>query len=170
MTIGKIIRYCGHNQEEISKEVLQTEMAQYLQMDNLSFLIGAGCSSNIVDDQETGISGMTELYRSFFTNNPNFLIAGQQVPKDLFNQNLEKMLEVLEAIDVVNQVQKIDSDISEKMKTVRNFIRNEIGHGIKSEIVKDIYKGFYTKITQRSRKTPISIFTCLLYTSPSPRD
>ena len=158
MATDKVIRYCGGEKKEISKETLQAEMAQYLQMDNLSFLVGAGCSSNIVDGKETGIPGMAALYRSFFEEHPDFEVAGEAL-NGQFDQNLEKMLEVLGAIHVVNQVREIEPGITDKMKTVRDFIRKQIELGIPSEEVKAIYKGFYTKITQRSRKAPISIFT-----------
>ena len=158
MATDKIIRYSGGEKKEISQETLQAEMAQYLQMDNLSFLVGAGCSSNIVDGKETGIPGMSALYHAFFEAHPDFEATGEML-NGLFDQNLEKMLEVLGAIHVVNQVREIEPGITDKMKTVRDFIRKQIELGISSEEVKDIYKGFYTKITQRSRKAPISIFT-----------
>lgn len=153
-----INRFCGEEKKEITQDTLQSEMAQYLQMDNLSFLVGAGCSSNIVDGKETGIPGMAALYRDFFENNPNFEAAEEKL-NGKFDQNLEKMLEVLGAMHVVNQIREIDPDIEPKIKTVRDFIRKQIELGIPSEEVKAIYKGFYTKITQRSRKAPISIFT-----------
>lgn len=153
-----INRFCGNEKKEISVEALQAEMAQYLQMDNLSFLVGAGCSSNIVDGKETGIPGMEALYRAFFEKNPNFAVAGVKL-NGLFDKNLEKMLEVLGAMHVVNQTKEIEPDITDKIKIVRDFIRQQVNLGIPSEAVKAIYKLFYTKITQRSRKSPISIFT-----------
>ena len=101
---------------------------------------------------------MAALYRNFFENNPNFEAAGKKL-NGQFDQNLEKMLEVLGAMHVVNQILDIEPDIASKIKIVQNFIRKQIEIGIPSEEVKAINKGFYTKITQRSRKTPISIFT-----------
>ena len=64
----------GNEKHEITEEALQTEFAQYLQIDNLSFLIGAGCSSNKVDGEETGIPGMEALYDDFFDKNPKLSI------------------------------------------------------------------------------------------------
>ena len=153
-----IRRFSGKDEKEISLQTLQNELAQYLQMDNLSFLIGAGCSSNIVDGKETGIPGMAALYKEFFEINPDFELAGIQL-NGKFDNNLEKMLEVMGAVDVVNQIKEVDSEITQKMDIVRKFIRGKIADGLSSREVKEIYKGFYTKITQRSRKQPISIFT-----------
>ena len=144
--------------EKLSIEKLKNEMAKYLQVDNLSFLLGAGCSSNIVDKKETGISGMAGLYQKFFEKNPNFQVANQSA-KDKFDNNLEKMLEAMGAVQIVNQLNNIDDKIEEKMSIVQNFLREEIKLGLDSKEVKEIYKNFYSKITQRSRKSPISIFT-----------
>ena len=47
--MGSITCFKGKERADISIEALQSEIAQYLQMDNLSFLLGAGCSSNIVN-------------------------------------------------------------------------------------------------------------------------
>lgn len=150
--------YLGNEEKEITIQALQAEMANYLQMDNLSFLVGAGCSSNIVDGSETGIPLMRGLYDTFFADNPTFDVAGVNF-NGKFDYNLEKMLETMGAVAVTNQIKEIDSDIDVKMKVVRDFIRSKITAGLESEEVKEIYKSFYAKITQRSRKSPISIFT-----------
>ncbi|MBQ9259761.1 MAG: SIR2 family protein [Neisseriaceae bacterium] len=150
--------YKGSEKSELSIETLQNEMAKYLQSDNLSFLLGAGCSSNIVNKKETGISGMAGLYKEFFKKNKDFKVVGQ-LTEDKFDNNLEKMLETMGAVQVVNQLHDVDSRIEEKISTVQKFLRKKIVAGLKSEEVKKIYKDFYSKITQRSRRSPISVFT-----------
>ncbi len=150
--------YKGKEKKEISLETLQSEMAQYLQMDNLSFLIGAGCSSNIVDSKETGISGMAALYKEFFSEHPDFSVAEKKID-GLFDGNLEKALEAMGAVDVANQIAIVDKDIKDKMKTVRSFLRDKVITGLDSREVQEIYKNFYAKITQRTRKNPVNIFT-----------
>lgn len=154
----KVNIYKGKEKSEISVEALQTEIAKYLQVDNLSFLLGAGCSSNIVDSVETGIPGMAVLHDTFFGQNPKFSIAQKEM-KDEFDKNLEKLLEAMGAVQVANSIKIIDKDIDSKILKVQSFILNQIQSGLSGQEVKDIYKGFYTKISQRSRKSPISIFT-----------
>lgn len=148
----------GNVKKEMSSEALQNEISQYLQMDNLSFLLGAGCSSNIVAGKETGIPGMAVLYNNFFENNPSFEVAGKQMEGE-YDGNLEKMLEAMSAVQIANQVQNIDEKIDEKILDVQRYLRNQILEGIKSDQVKRVYMNFYSKISQRSRKTPISVFT-----------
>jgi hypothetical protein len=153
-----IVCYKGNTRSNIAEDALRAEVSQYLQMENLSFLIGAGCSSNVVDGRETGIPGMAALYKLFFEQCPNFSIAETKV-NGMFESNLEKMLEVMGAIHVSNQVKEIDSAIEDKMASVRLFLRKQIASGLDSVEVKEIYKTFYSKITQRTRKTPVSVFT-----------
>lgn len=148
----------GKERQYISIDMLRSEMAQFLQIDNLSFLIGAGCSSNFVDGRETGIPSMGAMYDDFFTSHTGFEFAG--VPMSgKFNRNLEKILEASGAIQITNQIFNIDDQIDSKINIIRNYLRQRIADGLSSEEVKTIYKNFYSKITQRTRKTPISIFT-----------
>ena len=153
-----IVCYKGNTRSNIAEDALRAEVSQYLQMENLSFLIGAGCSSNVVDGRETGIPGMSALYKLFFEQYPDFSVVETKV-NGMFESNLEKMLEVMGAIHVSNQVKEIDSAIEDKMASVRLFLRKQIASGLDSVEVKEIYKTFYSKITQRTRKTPVSVFT-----------
>lgn len=82
MSEASIKCYMGSEEKEITQETLQSEMAKYLQMDNLSFLVGAGCSSNIVDKKETGIPLMKGLYNSFLKKS---LISRLQVLSSMVN-------------------------------------------------------------------------------------
>lgn len=50
--------YKGSIKNEVDEVAIQQEISSYLQLDNINFLIGAGCSSNIVDGVEQGIPGM----------------------------------------------------------------------------------------------------------------
>lgn len=158
----KVNRYCGSRFEEVELEKIQAEVAQYLQLDNLSFLVGAGCSSHIVGDgddkTEKGIPGMGDLYEGFFSDNPDFEVAGKKA-KDLYDRNLEKMLGTMYAISAVNETHEVDGDIDEKIAMVQGYIRQRIASGLNGKEVSSFYKGFYQSITSRGRKSPISIFT-----------
>ena len=148
----------GKVEQKVDAKFLKNEMAQFLQIENLNFLMGAGCSSNIVDSKETAIPGMGALYDDFFNENPDFKIAGQDV-KDCFDRNLEKMLEVMGSVKVTNQIYDIDKDIDESIKKVQKYIRNRIIGGLDGLEVLDFYKEFYLKSVRKGRKTPINIFT-----------
>ena len=148
----------GKKEIKVDANFIKSEMAQFLQLDNLNFLIGAGCSSHIVDNQEMGIPGMMNLYNGFFKKNPNFEIAGQ-IAQPIFNGNLEKMLEAMGAISVANQVNVIDSDIENKINYVQNYIREQIIFGLHGKEVLNFYHNFYMKTVIRGRKNPVNIFT-----------
>ena len=87
-----VIQYIkGGIETTIDIETLQKLIAEILQIENLSFFVGAGCSSNIVDGQEVGISTMYQLYKDFFEKNPQFSVNDVSL-KNKFDNNLEKLM------------------------------------------------------------------------------
>ena len=158
MAEDNILFFKGENKKNVSDEVIKSELAQYLQIDNLNFLVGAGCSSHIAGNVEQGIPGMKKLYEDFFKENPSFSIAGEEA-KDLFDGNLEKMLETMGAISVANKVKSIDGGIEAEIVTVQKFIRNKIKGGTFGDEVKGFYHDFYMKTVCKGRKSPINVFT-----------
>ena len=159
MESNKNISYFkGKSETKVDVEYLKNEMAQFLQLDNLNFLLGAGCSSHIVDGTEQGIPGMANLYKGFFVENPGFDIAGSEA-EPIFMGNLEKMLETMGAISVAGNVRTIDPDIEKKISTVQKYIRKRIISGLHGSEVLGFYHDFYMKTVARGRKNPINIFT-----------
>lgn len=154
----KISYFKGNKETIVDEKYIRHEMAQLFQLENLNFLIGAGCSSKIVDGTELGIPGMAKLYDGFFEQNSGFEIAGRMA-EPIFAGNLEKMLETMGAISVCNQVKMIDSDIDNKILKVQQYIREQIIKGLHGEEILEIYHDFYMKTVTRGRKTPVNIFT-----------
>ena len=148
----------GSTLQKVSIEQYKREFAQYLQTENLHFLIGSGCSSYNRDGSESAIPTMAGLYKGFFDKYSTFTIAGQN-PKDSFNNNLESMLETMISIKVAKSLTKIDEDIDKKIAQVQQYIISRIVDGQKCIEALELYKTFYLKLVQPSRKKPISIFT-----------
>lgn len=166
----------------LSLDELRSKLAQDLQVDHLNFLLGAGCSSyiekNEKDNQreEESIPTMNGLFNRFCEKYPDFYI-GPLKTKDCFDSNLEKMIESMQAVQVVDSTinrelngnnAKIDDRIDSKIAEVQNFIREQIKSGmVRKDVhgettyspVLRLYEEFYQKIAQRSRENPINIFT-----------
>ena len=157
-SVKNISYFKGKSEIKIDLEYLKNEMAQFLQLDNLNFLLGAGCSSHIVNGEEQRIPGMSNLYKGFFEENPGFVI-GESEAEPLFDGNLEKMLETMGAISVAGKVKAIDTDIENKISTVQKYIRRRIIDGLHGTEVLGFYHNFYMKTVARGRKNPINIFT-----------
>lgn len=148
----------GKSESKVDVEYVKNEMAQFLQLDNLNFLLGAGCSSHIVAGTEYGIPGMANLYKGFFEDNPGFEIAGIEA-EPIFGYNLENMLETMGAISVAGKIKSIDPDIEDKICKVQKYIRKRIIDGLHGTEVLGFYHNFYMKTVARGRKNPINIFT-----------
>lgn len=158
MEIENIVFYKGKVKKMVSQDTAKKELAQCLQVENLNFLIGSGCSSCIIEEVEKSIPIMGTLAKRFFESNEDFSV--QETPLKLhFEGNLESMLDYMIAVKSVNHIREIEADIDEKIKCVQSFIRGQIVEGMKCELVNEIYKEFYLKILRKNRRNPINIFT-----------
>lgn len=155
----KSIRYFkGSLEQNVDIDFVKKELSQYLQIENLNFLIGSGCSSHLEDGQELAIPTMYSLYENFFKENSSFSIAGINA-EQTFEHNLEKMLDFMTATKMVDERMSIDSLINEKINTVKEFIRTSIIGGLGNDDVLNSYKSFYLKTIKKTRKAPINVFT-----------
>lgn len=158
METENVIFYKGKAQSSVSLDVMKKEFAQCLQVENLNFLIGSGCSSHVIGNVEKSIPTMWTLAKRFFEANPDFSVQGENL-KLHFESNLESMLDYMISVRSVNLVSEIEPEIDAKIKVVQDFIRNQIVEGMKCEDVNDVYKEFYLKILRKNRRNPINIFT-----------
>ena len=150
--------FIGENETKVDIDYVKDKISRFLQLDNLNFLLGAGCSSHIENDKEQGIPCMSDLYKDFFEKKKGFKIAENEV-EPIFKENLETMLESMEAIFVAEKVKKIDDDIQGKISTVKKYIRKRVIDGLHGESVLNFYRKFYMKTVTQGRKHPINIFT-----------
>ena len=96
MDTSTINFYKGNHKYEVSADELATEIAQCLQIENLNFLIGAGCSSYRDDTgAENAIPTMAGLAREFYDCNPDLKVDRKNAAKDLFPNNLEALINYL---------------------------------------------------------------------------
>jgi len=158
MDDANIVFYKGKIRYELSLESMKKEFTQCLQVENLNFLIGSGCSSLFKEGIETAIPTMNTLAKRFFDSNPEFRVQGVLL-KDHFLDNLESMLDYMISVRSVNHISSIDTEIDTKLKLVQKFIREQVLDGMNSDEVNILYKEFYLKILRKNRKNPINIFT-----------
>lgn len=134
------------------------EFSQYLQCENLNFLLGSGASSLIIDGEEKSIPTMAGLFNRFFEQNPDFKIADVD-PKDKCDFNLETMMDYMVSIKMSNHIVSVDNEIDEKIKIVKEFLKNAIISGQTNETVLGYYKLMYLKLVQIKSKSAINVFT-----------
>lgn len=161
------------NQNEI--EIIKNEILRIFDVKNLSFLIGAGCSSFINKDKiEIGIPIMSGLAKDFYTNELNSedhkILKNKlniDITNDLFKDNLEKLLEILYSYYFVLDRQSksvLDKDtVNDFIKKIKKFLLkkciNEENNKHYSEVV-DLYKTFYRKLVYRDNNlSKTNIFT-----------
>lgn len=154
----KVIYYQGAVKQEKSVEEVQKIISQALQMENLSILMGAGCSSFYMGGQEAAISTMAGLFKDFIDLNPDFEILGVDIQNKV-NQNLEELMDFMNALRQVNHIKIIENEIDTKIEIVKKFITEKIIQGMECEELAEVYKKFYLKTISSNRKTPINIVT-----------
>lgn len=150
----------------VPADVVRKEICDSLRVENLNFLLGAGCSSLKVEnasgvEEEIGVPAMTDLFEGFVRENKSFSIAHSRPGVlDLCEQSLEKLLEILEASSQLNQYLKLDVKSDKKIAQIKKYLRDKILIGMRCNQLLAIYKEFYERISQQMRRTtPINIFT-----------
>lgn len=154
----EVIYYQGAHRIEKSLDEVQKVISQALQMENLSILMGAGCSSFFIEDKEAAISTMAGLFSDFVFLHPDFKILGVDI-QDKVNSNLEELMDFMNALRQVNHIKEIEKEIDDKIKIVKKFITDKIIEGMDCRELADIYKKFYLKTVSSNRKNPINIVT-----------
>jgi len=150
--------YKGNKEQEKDIEAIRKEIAQCLQIENLNFLLGSGCSSFVLDGTEKAIRVMQSLAGDFFKQNSDFKVSNTFL-KDKFPDNLEALLDFLIAARLIHGIEPLFDGIEKKIKHVQGYIRDQIIAGSSSEEVLKLYKAFYLKTVRKTRKTPVNIFT-----------
>ncbi|NBA19413.1 hypothetical protein GVK87_13605 [Enterococcus hirae] len=156
--IEEINYYQGSTKEKKSLSEVQKTIAQAMQMENLSILMGAGCSSFYINDKEAAISTMAGLFKDFIEQHQDFKILGVSI-EDKVNQNLEELMDFMNALRQVNHIKEIDEEIDNKINMVKEFITDKVIRGMNCRELSEIYKKFYLKTISSSRKSPVNIVT-----------
>lgn len=149
----------GNREYNVSIDELATEIAQCLQIENLNFLIGAGCSSFCdTEGKEQAIPTMAGLANQFYNENPNFKVDSKNKAVDMFPNNLEALLNHL--ISLKNIVpERSKKTYSNKINTINKFIFDRVCNTPYSKDLLLLYKEFYLKIVKKTRQVPVNVFT-----------
>lgn len=159
--------------EETEKDIVRKEILQVFDVKNLSFLIGAGCSSYQKGDknQEIGVPIMSELAREFYTEvidekDKKFIteILKINIENKPFSDNLEKFMEVLHSYLFLLESQTADTaEIDKLILKVTSFLLKKCvnkENNSKNTDVVDLYSLFYKKLIYRdSNLSKTNIFT-----------
>ncbi len=150
----------GNHKYEVSVEELATEIAQCLQIENLNFLIGAGCSSYRDDNgDEKAIPTMAGLAKEFYEKNPTLSVDRKHKAKDMFPNNLEALINYFVSLRNIISSEASKKTISGKINTINRFIFEKICNTPHSQELIRLYKEFYLRIVKKTRQAPVNIFT-----------
>ena len=109
----------GNKKAIVSVEELAAEVAQCLQIENLNFLIGAGCSSLQTDaGEEQAIPTMVGLANEFYESNPTLKVDRKNSAKDLFPNNLEALINHLISLKNITTSEKSKRALTNKISTI----------------------------------------------------
>ena len=160
MDTSTINFYKGNHKYEVSADELATEIAQCLQIENLNFLIGAGCSSYRDDTgAEKAIPTMAGLAREFYDCNPDLKVDRKNAAKDLFPNNLEALINYLISLKNITTSEKSRKALSGKISIINKFIFERVCNTPYSKELIQLYKEFYLRIVKKTRQVPVNIFT-----------
>lgn len=153
--------------EPLCIEEIQKELLQVFDVQNLSFLFGAGCSSHLIEGSEVGIPVMApmavEFYGMLAEEDKTYLSESIKIDinNDSYKYNLEKFLEVLFSYKYLMECQNNEGELSTIVALIektKEFIFNKCK--CFHEEVLSIYEQFYRKLVYRDKNlTKTNIFT-----------
>lgn len=153
-------------------DLIKKEILKIFDVKNLSFLIGAGCSSFEIDKEkiQIGIPVMSilasDFYQTLNAKDSSYIknILKIDLSKEPFKNNLEKLLEVLYSYKFLLEKQGKDiKRVNAFIKKVNTFLldkcKNEENNKAYSDVL-DLYKLFYKKLIYRDNNlSKTNIFT-----------
>ena len=155
-----ITMYKGKHKLEISEEDLRSEISQCLQIENLNFLIGAGCSSfKNEHGEEQAIPTMADLAKQFYSTHPDLKVDRRHKAADLFPTNLEGLINHLVSLGNIVTGETSKKTLNNKIKTINKFIFGKVCDAPKCQQLLSLYKEFYMRIVKKTRQVPINVYT-----------
>ena len=150
----------GNHKKKVTVDELTTEIAQCLQIENLNFLIGAGCSSYRDESgSEKAIPTMAGLAKLFYDSNPSFYVDKKNKAIDMFPDNLEALINHLISLKNITNSEKSKKTLTGKINTINKFIFEKVCDTPYSQELIQLYKEFYLRIIKKTRQVPINIYT-----------
>ena len=153
-------------------DVIRKELLQVFDVKNLSFLIGAGCSSYVKGETgEIGIPIMSTLADNFYTkelsdDDKKFIDEELHldISKEPLSANLEKLMEVLFSYRfVLERQEKSTEEVDVLVQKVKSFLLERCINADNNEKHSELlylYSLFYKKLIYRdSNLTKTNIFT-----------
>lgn len=149
----------GNHEHMVSSDELCAEISQCLQIENLNFLIGAGCSSFCGENgDEQAIPTMAGLAQRFYSQYPDFKIDSKNKAIDRFPNNLEALINHLVSIGNISS-DKARKSVSSKINTINKFIFDEVCNAPQCTELLKLYKEFYSRIVKKTRQVPVNVYT-----------
>lgn len=152
-------------------------LGESLNARNVAFLLGAGCSSSWVDDQEVGVPTMAPLAKEFTkareADDPAFPTAAERdlllkqfgidIAAEDYARNLERLMELLFSLRFVFNRSSLEeagaqlSVINSMIDKVQTFLWSKCTGGAFANgdnTVMALYESFYRKLVLRDRSLP----------------
>ena len=152
-------------------------LGESLSARNITFLLGAGCSSSWVNGKEVGVPTMAPLAEEFTSarepEDPAFPTAderglllqqfGIDITSEDYSRNLERLMELLFSLSFVldqSSLKEADPQISvinSMIEKVRTFLWSKCTDGAFASgdnTVMALYESFYRKLVLRDRSLP----------------
>ena len=156
---------------------VRQDLSESLNARNVTFLLGAGCSSFQIDNKEVGIPTMAPLAKEFITareaDDPAFPTSAERglllkqfgidITAEDYSHNLERLMEVLFSLRFVLERSSLEeaseqlSVINSMIAKVQTFLWSKCTNGAFANgdnTVITVYESFYRKLVLRDRSLP----------------